>query len=53
MTVIPRGNKKTKAMQNLGANKVYYGRNANWELSLSYDVTAAILVFQTIKTASC
>ena len=33
-------------MQNLGANNVYYERNANWELSLSYDVTVAILVFQ-------
>ena len=40
------GKWETKAMQNLGANKVYYERNANWELSLSYDVTVAILVFQ-------
>ena len=40
-------------MQNLGGNKVYCGRNANWELSLSYDVTAAILVFETMKTAPC
>ena len=40
-------------MQNLGANKVFYGRNANWELSLLYDVMAAILVLQTMKTAPC
>ena len=40
-------------MQNLGANKVDYERSANWELSLSYDVAAAILVFQTMKTAPC
>ena len=40
-------------MQNLGANNVYYGRNAIWELSFSYDVMAAILVFQTMKNPLC
>ena len=35
------------------ANKVYCGGYANWELSLSYDVTAAILVFKRMKTVPC
>ena len=34
------------------ANKVYCGGYANWELSLSYDVTAAMLVCQRMKTGA-